>query len=81
MTKNKKGRGLFTTRFVKQGELLIAEKPIAFAKVNDKLPKALSTDWTYTSYSKQALIKKCVHIAMLKGIDAVRLSYLYYSSR
>ena len=52
MTKNNKGRGLFTTRFVKKGELLIAEKPIAFAKVNDKLPAALSTDWTYTSYSK-----------------------------
>lgn len=78
MTKNNKGRGLFASRFLKKGELLIAEKPLAFARAKDNMPPSLSTDCTYTSLSKQALIKKCAEKAALKGVDAVRLSHLFY---
>lgn len=56
------GRGLFATRDLKKGELLIAEKALAVGKgkhqVND-------------------LVDNCIELSKLKGVHALRLNALW----
>ena len=73
-----KGRGLFATRNIYKGDLLIAEKAIANGK-----PSKSSTEKTEISKinisvdEKAEIINKCYELAQLKGVQALRLSYLH----
>lgn len=61
-----RGRGLFAKRKLEKGELLIAEKAIA-----------VGTEDVIGSINKgdsASLIQKCIDLAQVKGIHALRLS-------
>ena len=61
MTKNK-GRGLFASRLLRKGELIIAEKAIACDQ--------------NTSGDNKKMLEICSDIMQYKGINALRLSLL-----
>lgn len=88
MTRNM-GRGLFATRAIVKGELLIGEKAIAFGKetfpdggdaTKRELQRSLSPDRTIHYGDQTDLIKQCTDLSKLKGIDALRLSHLFDGS-
>ena len=70
-----KGRGVFATKALNRGDLIIVEKAIALSEEN------LGKNITYLANAFTAgpvgLISRCRELYKLKGLDAVRLSYLY----
>ena len=60
-----RGRGVFACKDFQKGELIIVEKAIAEVTDNN------------ISSSIDSLIRKCCAIVDLKGVEALRLSYLY----
>ena len=70
-----KGRGAFASKALNRGDLIAVEKAIALSE--DHLDKNI----TYLSNAFTAgptdLIRKCGELYGLRGLDAVRLSYLY----
>ena len=83
MTNDGKGRGVFASKPLKKGTLIIVEKAVAEAEhanmqdvhtYADKTSKLIRiADKVYEG----ELVKKCLELSELKGIDALRLSYLY----
>ena len=73
-----RGRGIFAEKDIKKGELIIVEKPIAVVekmvlsdeKLGSKELKKLCNDRI------TELTEKCLALYKLKGIEALRLSYL-----
>ena len=70
-----KGRGVFATKPLNRGDLIAVEKAIALSEEH------LTKNITYLSNTFTSgpldLIRKCSEAYQLKGVDAVRLSYLY----
>ena len=62
MTKQK-GRGIFTTKDIKKGDLIIADKAIATIQ--------------YKIGEQDRMIDECVKICKVGGILAIRMSYLF----
>jgi len=54
-----RGRGVFASRPLKYGELIVVEKAVAEAPTQD------------------ALIEKCTNLIRFKGIEFLRMSYMY----
>jgi len=72
-----KGRGLFATKLIKKGELLIVEKPLA-SVCEDPWVQMTGADYE-SAYQMRfnELMKQCHCMLGLKGIHALRVSYLY----
>jgi len=69
-----KGRGVFASKPLNRGDLIAVEKAIALSEEH------MGKNITYLSNAFTAgpagLIRKCAEV-QLKGVDAVRLSYLF----
>ena len=70
-----KGRGVFASKPLNRGDLIVVEKAIALSEEH------LGKNITYLSNAFTAgpfdLIRKCAEVYKLKGLDAVRLTYLF----
>jgi len=70
-----KGRGVFASKALNRGDLIVVEKAIALSEEH------LGKNITYLSNAftagPQDLIRKCAELYNLKGVDAVRMSYLF----
>ena len=77
-----KGRGVFASKDLKRGELIVVEKAIA-ESIQDETCEGFDKDDVQKNVraSQLALVKACTEIADLKGIEALRLSYLYDGSK
>ena len=67
MTKDK-GRGVFATKPLEKGDLLVVEKAVAEAKQD-------LNDMGYIAQTE--LVKNCSDLVSYKGVEALRISYLY----
>ena len=78
-----KGRGLFASRNLAKGELLIAEKAISYGKEDPEYgTKEMQYSYsngekTYNNGNIVDLIQNCSTLAQLKAAHAVRLSHLF----
>ena len=61
-----RGRGVFATRFLKKGTLIAVETAAVQA-----------LDAAKSDAAKAALVEKCADVAKLKGVEALRMSYMY----
>jgi len=61
-----RGRGVFATRFLKKGTLIAVETAAVEA-----------LDYKTSDAAKTTLVEKCADVAKLKGVEALRMSYLY----
>lgn len=73
MTKDK-GRGVFAAKSLKRGELLVVERAVADT-CNIRSLGSADTKCPNDSYSE--LVNRCSDLARLKGIEALRMSYLF----
>jgi len=78
MTKDK-GRGLFASIDIQEGELILVEKAICYAEAN-KIKEGYCEQGSEVVFDigNYRLECQCQEFAKLKGIQALRLSYLYY---
>jgi len=74
MTKNR-GRGLFATKDIKKGEIIIVEKPIAWIIENSN-PSNTEDAKSEMLKPLTTLVKKCLDINKINGIQSMRMSYL-----
>jgi hypothetical protein len=58
-----RGRGVFASRSLKYGELIVVEKAVAEAPTEDDL------------------IEKCTNLIRFKGIEFLRMSYMYQGEK
>ena len=70
MSENNEGRGLFATRDIKKGELLIVEKALAHVSEKEFL---MNKD----SNPIEDFALKLVYLLEFRGIEAVRIGHLY----
>ena len=61
-----RGRGVFATRYLKKGTLIAVETAAVEA-----------LDYQTSVTAKSFLTEKCADVAKLKGVEALRMSYLY----
>ena len=72
-----KGRGVFAKRAVKKGELIAVEKALVEVTSVTKVKEWNSKNKKNMENGlRLKLIKKCSDIAKIRGIEALRLSYL-----
>ena len=77
MTKDK-GRGVFSTKFMKKGHLISVEKALAVATLDKKTGILTFIDPVNMLDNTHAdLVKKCSDLASLRGLEAFKLNYIY----
>ena len=72
-----KGRGVFTNKPIRQGEILVVEKAFVKSKHNYDLEFSIQQKNTVNKELYEDLIHKCHMHAQVKGVYALRMSYLY----
>ena len=78
-----KGRGLFATKVIKTGDLVIAEKAIAIGHESNNQVMISNLEYDHNTFNDGChtdLVTKCSELAYLKGVHALRISYLYDGS-
>ena len=73
MTKDK-GRGVFAKCDIPRGELIVVEYALAEVFLD---ADSLTTDHTISQAKIKGLADGCQFIANLKGVEALRLNYMY----
>ena len=82
-----KGRGVFASRPLKKGELLVVENAVAETFPDDYPAGGAANPAKYESKRYQInsaqteLVTKCSNLMKLKGIQGLRISYLYDGSK
>ena len=71
------GRGVFANRFIKEGTLIIVEKGLIDTRSLKSFDESDTDQKANIEQRKKALVKQLSEIAKLKGIEALRMSYLY----
>ena len=78
MTTDNRGRGVFASKDLKRGDLLIVEQSICEAEHNHKMVELDFTGMSYINGGEHTeVIKRLADIAKLKGIEALRMSYMF----
>ena len=78
------GRGLFATKAIKKGAIIMGEKAIGIGlhdfEASSEITYSYQENDTYHEDSHTILIKNLCQVAQQKGVQALRMSYLYDGS-
>ena len=78
MTTDNRGRGVFASKDLKRGDLIIVEQSICEAEHDDKMVELDFTGMSYINGGEHSeVIKRLADIAKLKGIEALKMSYMF----